>query len=443
MKWLGRGLWMLAWGAWAWFGVGLYRELPRELGAPVAELPQGTRVGFVEDSNAFVIMTSANVRGQWASKVFVTDAKTGSIEREVLGPPFGNYLQPFGSARLRHGLFTTWLPDDVEGPRTSGLFRLDLKTGKWQCVLDHGIKHVGLHLQKPWAVVVEAPEKPGGREQVVVIDWESGRKTVVCRRDEGSPVVGNVYFVADGDRVAVPSPSTMPAGREGLLRCVEIWTTGDAPALEKRVEGTPHSDQLVSCSPGGRIAFQDFRGPPLLSVYDLNLGTRIFPTGREEKLPPGPTLLVEPALSRSGQRVLGGNLIALWDLESDKALWVSSTSEMPSAETGDDVFSVTEHWGWLWRLWLPSVEYTTYALRSLETGKLILRTSSPLKLSRMIMNADRTLVIADSAVYRLPLAVNWGMLGLCQIVLAMPLGLAWVVLWWRRRRRAVRAEAAA
>jgi hypothetical protein len=32
MRWLKRSLWISAWGVWAWLGVGLYRQLPREPG---------------------------------------------------------------------------------------------------------------------------------------------------------------------------------------------------------------------------------------------------------------------------------------------------------------------------------------------------------------------------------------------------------------------------
>jgi hypothetical protein len=36
MRWLKRFFWLFAWGAWAWLGFGLYRELPRSLGSLVS-----------------------------------------------------------------------------------------------------------------------------------------------------------------------------------------------------------------------------------------------------------------------------------------------------------------------------------------------------------------------------------------------------------------------
>jgi len=36
-----RLVWLAAWGVWAWLGVGLARELPRELGPPIGKLPLG------------------------------------------------------------------------------------------------------------------------------------------------------------------------------------------------------------------------------------------------------------------------------------------------------------------------------------------------------------------------------------------------------------------
>jgi hypothetical protein len=56
-RWLPRSLWLLAWSFWVWLGWGLYRELPRDLGPAVCQIPLENSwwiVGFLVDRHAIV-----------------------------------------------------------------------------------------------------------------------------------------------------------------------------------------------------------------------------------------------------------------------------------------------------------------------------------------------------------------------------------------------------
>src|SRR5262245_10823400 len=48
-RWLCRGLWLLAWSFWVWLGVGLYRELPRDIGRRREERCDGSLLLGRED----------------------------------------------------------------------------------------------------------------------------------------------------------------------------------------------------------------------------------------------------------------------------------------------------------------------------------------------------------------------------------------------------------
>src|SRR6476620_98508 len=86
MRWLKRGLWMTAWGAWLALGVGLYQQLPRAFGQPLCTLPVDQSalpslvlgpMGFVGDGNIFAVeSTPRNGQKGWQVRLF--DAQTGS-----------------------------------------------------------------------------------------------------------------------------------------------------------------------------------------------------------------------------------------------------------------------------------------------------------------------------------------------------------------------------
>jgi len=86
MRWVKRGLWLAAWSFWLWLGVGLYRELPRDLGRLVRtlSLAQNEQVlGFDRSSHNVVTRIDSPLSYR------LVDAQTG----EELGRPVGNDLE--------------------------------------------------------------------------------------------------------------------------------------------------------------------------------------------------------------------------------------------------------------------------------------------------------------------------------------------------------------
>src|ERR1700752_391625 len=82
MKWFVRLLWLAAWAFWLWLGLGLYRELPRELGPELGTLSIGkgeTILGFVKVTTKLAVMQ----QGRTSLKIKTFDARPGSLEEPV------------------------------------------------------------------------------------------------------------------------------------------------------------------------------------------------------------------------------------------------------------------------------------------------------------------------------------------------------------------------
>src|SRR4051812_49972279 len=88
MTYLKRFLWLAAWSVWLWLGVGLFRELPREVGPVVCTLPLGAREvnhGFWGGCQRIVSEIS---HGEGKPVVLrVWDPETGRLIRQLDGPP--------------------------------------------------------------------------------------------------------------------------------------------------------------------------------------------------------------------------------------------------------------------------------------------------------------------------------------------------------------------
>jgi len=125
MRWVRRGLWIAAWGVWAWLGVGLYHELPRKPGALVHELnlrfPDDMPVGFVGNTNRLVVARNLRTKNEQAVELF--DIDSGKLLRHVPAAGFGfmdlftlrmakrvasddSPMAPLGSQRQRFRSFT-------------------------------------------------------------------------------------------------------------------------------------------------------------------------------------------------------------------------------------------------------------------------------------------------------------------------------------------------
>src|SRR5262245_28363659 len=90
MKPLARCLWLLAWAGWLWLGVGLYRELPREYGEPIARLPFRNRsnLRFIGNTNRISMLKS----NQAKTSIEVYDGETGALVFESPEQKVGEYL---------------------------------------------------------------------------------------------------------------------------------------------------------------------------------------------------------------------------------------------------------------------------------------------------------------------------------------------------------------
>src|SRR3954470_7591683 len=83
-RWLPRFLWLLAWSGWAWLGVGLWRELPRDLGPVVCRLPLGNGeqvVGFFKSRP--VVVTCARDLQNEITIFRLRDALNGAEQQKV------------------------------------------------------------------------------------------------------------------------------------------------------------------------------------------------------------------------------------------------------------------------------------------------------------------------------------------------------------------------
>src|SRR5262245_40438674 len=79
MKWFKRGCWLVAWSAWLWLGVGLFREWPRELGPRVAALKveKGAKpLGFVGESDLIAWRVPD---GSGTFQLNLTDGRSGRV----------------------------------------------------------------------------------------------------------------------------------------------------------------------------------------------------------------------------------------------------------------------------------------------------------------------------------------------------------------------------
>jgi hypothetical protein len=453
MRWLKRGLWLAAWGVWAWCGFGLYRELPRKLGTPLTVNPwkaktwqDVTFVGFIGDTNRFVVIHKTTTSGgsDWGSptQVGVYDAESGSLLLKVPGPRNSDLLWNDFYSPGHASIFAKVGPDDSE----PGAHRLDLESGKWHRVSQRSVASGGVHRTRPLVLLAEQGNDLRNVDRVVVVNWRTGRKVFARKLPSGARLEGQrAFFSGDGERVVIP---LMEAG--GLFGMgseksrVEVWRLAEPPELEKTIVDAPIG--LFPSFASGRVAFSHPYGTPTVDVYDLDDGRYVFSNMPRDQRPTEPVRSPgdwrPPVLSPSGKRVFGGAPMTLWDADSGKVVWQAHAGEMAFAEgrgrgRARDCIGVLEHWHGYWKNWFPNFQYRTHAVYDLETGRLMHRVApTDVIIQPSFWNAAGTLAVSNhQEVYRLPLPVNWSLLSLCQSILALPLLLLWLALLWRRKRR--------
>jgi len=442
MKYVPRLLWLLAWSLWLLLGLGLYRELPRNIGLPLHELPisQGLILGFVADSNRVATFKPATIN---PSTVAFFDAETGRLVNQIEGPATNKFWCRSPEA-LRHGVLIVNRPSEKIGNAgwVSSLQLFDLVRGQWRELTKHRGTEISIHPTRPWVVFNEYLRIPVGTSRAVVIDFQAGKEIFARDLPRGAPRYPDPLFVGD-DLVLVQVPRIGDDRR--WTHSLEIWRIVNSPTLENTIDDL-YLGRVVSIG-GSRFSFSGSPNVSSFGVFDVAQNRILFgPSADDELFDPRMRRRGSgaPPLSPSGRSMLGGDPRALRDVDSMRVLWRPAAPEFTFQTLTREHFQVIEPWQVFWERWFPNLKFETWSLRTLETGALVFRI--PAQERRMFpyhRNAAGTLVVAeDGAVYRLPFRPNWSLLALCQSLLALPLILLWLLLRYRRQRRLRLAEAA-
>ena len=444
-----RLLWLAAWSVWLWLGFGLYRELPRDFGPVAYRLPLREReraIRFLPDGRSVMTieLRARDQLGRLATTFSVVEIQTGKRLRSVDGPTAESLHLGDGTPELGHYRGSLVLAS--EGPARGseagppGLYLFDLADGR-SLRIASAVEFAFLHEERPWVLFIERLSRRDLR--IGVFDHKAG-KMLFERPTAPDRLLASHPFFLFGDRLAIPVKSPEEFAKSDDRGRFEIWSLGSTPSLrivEAEYVGVdaraaPSRSSLVAFSQGTEESMTRF------DVVDIETGTlrATFPQQ------PGRFVTaiapVEPrdaAMSASGRTVLGGKQATLWEVETGRKLWtacerdflVHVEREGNSFHFGETWFSWIRQHAWL-RSWINSPG--TVANRDLETGRLLYRTwASPVH-----TNSDGSLGLdLNGTIYQLPPLVNWRLLAICQIVLALPLILFWAVLRWRRKKKAM------
>ena len=440
MRWIKRGLWLAAWGVWLWLGVGLYRELPRDIGAVVSRIPTERDfpiLGFVGDSD-HVAVQSPDSRAS-PSRIRVYEVATRILIRESIFPA---WFQPDPSRNgLRFGFLHTGLlatEAGVAGKR--GLFILDVLKGEWRKLSNDELSDVTYHPHKPWIAVLTG-NTPSHPFMATVFDLPTGKRLFSVTLNRPSKFAGRPLFVADRDEIVLAITDQKGDPDEASSLVVKVWTIAEPSVLASTSTGVPVM-RSPSISNDGLVLFDGRRkreSPTTWDdVYDVSDGgfQSSYPSHQRTEEYLRRTNSHFPIISASGRTVLRGDPAALYEVGTGRILWQANVHEELAAPSSQEVFLVGEHWGNLWRQWLPNLQFESRAVRSRDTGELLYRTPGNVAVMPFNSNAKRTLVVLhDGAIHRLPLSRDWMLLAVCQTILAAPLILLWAISRWRRFRR--------
>jgi hypothetical protein len=447
MRWLKRCIWLTAWGVWVWLGFGLYRELPRELGKPIARFPapqSSLFVHFVGETNLIAILVDNNERG---TTVDAYDAETGRLIYSTPGPPSSNFGWANPASPMHPALIAKNVPAFGKGYSV-----FDLRTGKWRRAtsMEDGLSSLGpSHPHKPWfAMLASEGQKPAVRRKFILIDWEKGSERTICEIPPNQTVVGGELLTANPDRLVFQLRPKGAVGSEASRGSWEVWNLNDPPTLEHRLTDLPVG--IYPNTPShGRIAFAFPKGSKAVEVYDLHHGRYLFANFALGERPSPPAKqssgrrneVTPPEISQSGQTVFGGDPKTAWHIDSGEIVWRQAAAEEYFVDHSRRRFHVLETWDRHWIRWRPRTRFVTEAIRDLDSARLIVRLRSTGDFNRVKWNAADSLGFSlRGEVYRLP-PVNWPLLALCQAVLALPLVMLWVVLRLLSRRKLRRGTA--
>jgi hypothetical protein len=433
MRWLSRFLWLAAWCAWVWLGFGLYRELPRQVGQRLSQIPidRSERVlGFVNDT-PFVVVEPRSPTVSMTLKVF--DGRTGLLSHEV---PFDSRWPMLTDSACRsHGVLFA----RGRGMSNAGFGVVDLTTGQWKMLSEMMVLDAVVHPKRPWVAFRESARPIDKPRRLVVVDFRTGDEVFLRPQDSEYVSLGAPLFVGESDRLVVPiSRATEPGADDA--KDVEVWRLA-SPAIREKVIRNVRIGSEPQTTTSGRIAWRTFEPTShRVDVFDLDAERVIFstsPTARD----PRSRFAIQSyfRLSSTGRALMSMSdpQFGLRNVETGEMLWHPSEGLPPGLIEGADLFEVEE----LWDRRLPVVrlgEWRTNALYDLDDASLQFRCWSANAPILEFTNADFSLgVNPQGAVHRLPFRVNWPLLVLGQMILALPLLLVWLILH-RRPRRSLR-----
>src|SRR4028119_389314 len=146
-----RLLWLAAWGAWFWLGVGLCRELPRGLS------PAGNPIKLEQDESFFGFLargpTILTLLQQPDARKITFRRRTvtsGRVEAVIDAARFNTLTAHDVTISTRHGFAICWQHESARGHAPWRILVLDLFSGEWREIAHVG-RHPQLHPDKPWA----------------------------------------------------------------------------------------------------------------------------------------------------------------------------------------------------------------------------------------------------------------------------------------------------
>jgi hypothetical protein len=436
-----RMLWLAAWCGWAWLGVGLHRELPRDLGPVVCKLSiskEESPVRFVKNTS-LVLVQPYDRRQSVRFRIF--DAKDGSLVREIDRPEMQmcGHLSTCGT----HGvLFAAVNPtarfDAVANPlgRESGFYVVDLGTGKWKLLAATNAYGVELHPTNPWAAFREyVPPAGSSRNDQVVVDWTSGAEVFRLRNEDRNPFASPAFFIGDTDRLIVSRHVSDLTRKSSDPVDLEIWRIAEPSVLEKTVH-LPWFGGLAKAANTGRIAWSNAGDKACFDVFDLDSERMLLSVPPVGERTPSSTrgYVGHLRLSANGRCIFGGSPPCLWSVDKGGLQWTPEKHQFADYSQGEHSFVVREQW----ERWFGSNQpgrWSTSAFRNIEDGRLLARFWERDSSAFWRSSSDGKLCIAGGNVHELPFRVNWPLLAACQSILAAPLVLLWAFLRWRRKRK--------
>jgi len=422
-------------------GFGLYRELPRELGPRVCQLPRqfGDTATFIKDTHHLLIEPRFISREQ-GLKVF--DAESGAFLRETKLHQQWTQI-PIAETARSHGVVIA----QAQEQRLAGLDVLDLETGGWTRITNMMALNIALHPTKPWIVFRESARPVDKPRLLAVVDWTTGAELFVRARDADYVNIEAVLFLGDEDGlvVAIPRPTADASDKPSVV--VELWRVGPPSRLEK-VARVSQFGLRPQAAPNGRLAwFVLTQGAEVVTVYDLPTERVLFSLGPDQASKDfiGRELhsLVSKGyravnLSRNGRGVLAGYPPRVWDIASRSLLWRPQPQRQFGRVLDNEIFTVFETWDQTWTRGKLR-DWSTTALRDIDAAALRFRCWTRDASVLECRSADGALGVSNTGlVHRLPFRVNYPLLILCQLILALPLILLWLLLRFRRRRASQR-----